>query len=88
MNSLFSCEATRSQVWCCEYKYNLIVGISEVQKIVSLLDLRKLPYIIMVQQNVVLIFDCGTKRLVNSVTRTLFSNMINYPNTCATKIFL
>ena len=41
MNSLSSCEATRSEVWFCEYKYNLIVGISEVQKFVSLLDLEK-----------------------------------------------
>ena len=81
MNSLFSSEAIRSEVRCCEYKYNLSVS-RKFKKSCHYSTSRKPSYISMVQQNIVLISDCDTKRLENPVTRIIFSNMINYPNTC------
>ena len=86
MNSLFSSEAARSEIRCSEYKYNLSVS-RKFKKSCNYSTSRKAPYISMVQQNVVLISDCGTKRLENPVTRIIFSNMINRPNTCAKNIF-
>ena len=87
MNSLFPSEAARSEVWCCEYKYNCSVS-RKFEKLCHFSTSRKPPYISMVQQNVVLISNCGTKRLENPVIHIIFSNIINYLNTCAKNIFL
>ena len=73
MNSLLSSEAARSEVRCCEYKYNLSVS-RKFKKSCYYSTSRKSPYISMIQQNVVLISDCGTKRLENPETRIIFSN--------------
>ena len=73
LNELISSEAARSEVQCCEYKYNLSVS-RKFKKSCHYSTSRKPLYISMIQQNVVLISDCGTKRLENPVTRTIFSN--------------
>ena len=77
MNSLFSSEAARSEVQCCEYKYNLSVS-RKFKKLCHYSTSKKPPYISMVQQNVMLISNCGTKRLENPVTRIIFSKFLAY----------
>ena len=75
MNLLFLSEAARSEVQCCEFKYNLSVS-RKFKKSCHYSTSKKPPYISMVQQNVVLISDCGTKRLENPVTHIIFSNFL------------